>query len=132
MPKTTKKRTGTGSLYADNTTRVALAKQQRGPRRSFLPRLPNRDRLWRQEEPKPGTPWTPRECRHYLEDALAGVEDVVLDLRDVGQAFTWSARMRERLPAEFTRNFSDTLSWFVILHLLGIIDRRGVVLPRRP
>jgi hypothetical protein len=131
MPPVTKKRVGTGSMYADNTTRTALAQANRGARRSFLPRLNNRNRLWLQEEHKPGEPWSSRECREYLDDVLAGVEAVMLDLRDVGAAMTWSARMRERMPAEFCDNFADTISWFVMLHLLGIIDRRGAPIPVR-
>ncbi len=118
-----RRRSGTGGLYADNRSRREAAERWRGAHRSHLPRLPTAGRLW-------GPSGAAGGPQHFDLGALlvrsAEAVAALLDqLRDVGEEVTWCLRRRLRLTPQFLREMDEVLGWYVVLHTVGMLDRRG-------
>lgn len=117
-----RKRVGTGELYAENQPRLENSRLRRAGRRmSKMPRGDNQHRPWLSEEPE------------YIEfDFAAILRQTEQQWSDMLEVFAWIGelvhfclRRREKLSDESRQDAADWLEWFLVLHTVGLLDRRG-------
>lgn len=128
MPPTIRVRTGTGTLYTDNSSRDRAGQFRKAVRRSRFSRLPNGERLWVQGDAGP----IQVDWQGLVTQMLRDVSDLLDLIRDVGSELQHCQRRRQRLDADFVADYSEVISWFVVFHTVGLVDRRGVWLGGLP
>lgn len=124
MSQMFRRRSGTGTMYADNSARPA--KNRRGKRRTRMQRGDNRDRAWAQEDDPNDPLLHPADMETLLAVAREAAESLMDLLREVGGWVVRSQRWRQPLPREIVQELGDLLDWYLILHTIGLVDRRGV------
>lgn len=128
MPPTIRVRTGTGSLYTDNSSRDRAGQFHKAARRSRFSRLPNGERLWVQGDAGP----IQVDWKGLVTQMLREVSDLLELIRDVGGELQHCLRRRQRLDPDFVADYAEVISWFVVFHTVGLVDRRGAWLGTVP
>jgi hypothetical protein len=128
MPPTVRVRTGTGTLYTDNSIRDRAGQFPRTARRGRFSRLPNHDRLWVQGDEGP----IQLDWKGLVTQMLREVGDLLDLMRDVGAEFQFCLRRRHHLDPEFLADYAEVIDWFVVFYTVGLVDRRGAWLGDTP
>ena len=64
---------------------------------------------------------------------LASVAHGLLDaVREVGHDVQRCRRLRQAMPQEVLKHHGDALDWYIVLWVVGVIDRQGVCLLEPP
>ncbi len=120
-PPMFRKRTGTGQFYAVNLPRKMRHRLMRGVVRSSFPRGDNTKRPWLADDPE--------FIEFDFSEILRQTEQEWNDMLDffgwIGDVVTYCLRRRQCMPPETQQNAEGWIEWFVVLHTVGLLDRRG-------
>lgn len=119
-----RRRVGTGGLYAPNRKR--RPRVRRAVRRSAAVRVDNRTRPWAQSEPSGLSAVNERQLRKLLHTWQTTITQILDAIEAVGETLQRHRRLRTPLPAAWLREHPDAVDWFLVLHTVGLVDRRGV------
>ncbi|MBM4343366.1 MAG: hypothetical protein FJ100_08310 [Deltaproteobacteria bacterium] len=119
-PAMFKKRTGTGEFYAVNLPRKMRHRLMRGVVRSNFPRGDNTKRPWLSDQDTIEFDFTEilrqtEQQWHEMLDSFAWIGDVV----------TFCLRRRQHMSDQTREDADGWIEWFLVLHTVGLLDRRG-------
>lgn len=121
MPPMIRKRTGTGELYVANQPRSAGSDYARRIRRSRAVRGDNTLR-----------PWLSEDAETIAFNFAAVLQKTKQEWQEMLDVFAWVGEvvhfcLRRRVPMDeqARADSQDWLQWFIVLHTVGLLDRKG-------
>ena len=127
-----RRREGTGALYADNRRRAPRSTIRRTSRISGMARGSNTQRPWLQEGDPESTDLEHVDLPELIEATRVAAGMLLELLEDVGAYVQRCRRWRQPMTPAVAADMGDLLDWYVVLFTVGIVDRQGVWLAKRP
>ena len=121
MPSMTRRRVGTGQLYADNAPRRTTSVIVRGARRSRMLRARTDKRPW---SATTGDAIT-FDFDTLLKQTQEQIADILAMFAWIGEVVAFCTRRRETMDEQTKVDAADWFEWYIVLHTVGLLDRRG-------